>query len=104
MLLSLLQKKYNEKQNDKNMIPLIIILIATNIYTFKLLSKKLIQARNDNERLRIRIEKLSSKKQVKFSSDENLNNIINNALKDGKTHIKLNDKSRLKYPSRIKTD
>lgn len=86
------------------MIPLIIILIATNIYTFNLLSKKLKQARNDNERLRIRIEKLSSKKQVKFSSDENLNNIINNALNEGKTHIKLNEKTKLKYPSRIKTD
>lgn len=86
------------------MIPIIIILIASNIYTFNFLSKKLKQARNDNERLRIRIEKLSSKKQVKFSSDENLNNIINKALNEGKTHIKLNDKTKLKYPSRMKID
>lgn len=86
------------------MIPIIIILIASNIYTFNLLSKKLNQARNDNERLRIRIEKLKNNKAIKFSSDENLNNIINNALKEGKTHIKLNEKTKLKYPSRIKTD
>lgn len=84
------------------MIPLIIILVATNIYTFNLLSKKLRQARNDNERLRIRLDKLKNKKEIKFSSDENLNNIINNALKEGKTHIKLNDKTKLKYPSKIK--
>lgn len=86
------------------MIPIIIILIATNIYTFNFLSKKLRQARNDNERLRIRLEKLKNKKEIKFSSDENLNNIINNAIKDGKTHIKLNERSRLKYPSRMKVD
>lgn len=66
-------------------------------------SKLLERARNDNKRLHARIEKLTSKN-IKFSSDDNLNNIINQALKDGKTHIKLNDKSRLKYPSRIKTD
>ena len=86
------------------MIPLIIILIASNIYTYKLLHKKLRQARNDNQRLKLRIEKLSSKKQVKYSSDEKLNNIINQALKEGRTHITLNNNSRLKYPSRIKND
>lgn len=86
------------------MIPLIIMLIASNIYTFNLLSKKLKQARNDNQRLQARIEKLKNKKEIKFSSDENLNNLINKALKEGKTHIKLNQKSKLKYPSRIKVD
>lgn len=86
------------------MIPIIILLITSNIYTILYYSKLLERARNDNKRLHARIEKLTSNKKVKFSSDENLNNIINNALKDGKTHIRLNDKSRLKYPSRIKTD
>ena len=67
-------------------------------------SKLLERSRNDNKRLQARIEKLTNNKKVKFSSDDNLNNMINQALKEGKTHIKLNDKSRLKYPSRIKTD
>ena len=88
------------------MIPLIIILIASNIYTFRLYQKKLHQARNDNERLKLRIEKLTSKKDksITFSNDPVFNNIINNALKNGETHITLHNKSRLKYPSRIKTD
>ena len=86
------------------MIPFIILLITSNIYTIMYYSKLLERARNDNKRLQARIEKLTNQKTVKFSSDDNLNNIINQALKEGKTHIKLNDKSRLKYPSRIKTD
>jgi len=86
------------------MIPIIILLITSNIYTILYYSKLLERARNDNKRLHARIEKLTNKKTVKFSSDDNLNNMINQALKEGKTHIKLNDKSRLKYPSRIKVD
>lgn len=85
------------------MIPVIILLITSNIYTIMYYSKLLERSRNDNKRLQARIEKLTSKN-IKFSSDDNLNNIINQALKEGKTHIKLNDKSRLKYPSRIKND
>ena len=86
------------------MIPIIILLITSNIYTIMYYSKLLQRSRNTNQRLQARLEKQSSKKEVKFSSDDNLNHIINQALKDGKTHIKLNERSRIKYPSRLKSD